>query len=159
VDPFVELSLFDPVRRETEKQETSHLINEPNPKWAEKFDFVMVSAPSVLTVNVFDTLGWMEGRLSVKGLTGAPGGIIIIIILIVTFRVLGYAAIIIVHTSQSPSPPGHASVESTVKSVSSMLSTASLDARFPVRGVGGLQLLCGQPFNLLYPVIHSCDQV
>lgn len=70
VDPFVEFILYDPVTRDSQKQESSKLPNEPNPKWGEKFDFVMVSAPSILTVNVWDTLNWLEGRLSVKGLTG-----------------------------------------------------------------------------------------
>ena len=41
-----------------------------NPKWGEKFDFVMASATSVLTVDIWDTLNWLEGRFSVKGLTG-----------------------------------------------------------------------------------------
>lgn len=49
MDPYVEVMLFDPANRETRRQETSHLVNEPNPKWGEKFDFVMVSAPSILT--------------------------------------------------------------------------------------------------------------
>lgn len=71
MDPYVELLLYDPARNDAERQESSHLVNEPNPKWDEKFDFVMCSAPSVLTVNVYDSLGWLEGRLSLKGLTGA----------------------------------------------------------------------------------------
>lgn len=49
VDPYVELLLFDPATKESKRQETSHLQNEPNPKWGEKFDFPMVSAPSILT--------------------------------------------------------------------------------------------------------------
>ena len=49
VDPYVELLLFDPATKETKKQQTSHLQNEPSPKWGEKFDFPMVSAPSILT--------------------------------------------------------------------------------------------------------------
>ena len=49
VDPYVELLLFDPATKETKKQQSSHLQNEPNPKWGEKFDFPMVSAPSILT--------------------------------------------------------------------------------------------------------------
>lgn len=49
MDPYVELALFDPASKETRRQETSHLQNEPNPKWGEKFDFAMVSAPSILT--------------------------------------------------------------------------------------------------------------
>ncbi len=72
VDPFVELKLYDPARNDSEVQTSSHLVNEPNPKWGEKFDFLMKSATSVLTVDVWDTLGWMEGRFSLKGLTGAP---------------------------------------------------------------------------------------
>ena len=56
VDPYVELALFDPASKETRRQETSHLQNEPNPKWGEKFDFAMVSAPSILTGAVLDIL-------------------------------------------------------------------------------------------------------
>ncbi|EIE27098.1 hypothetical protein COCSUDRAFT_45729 [Coccomyxa subellipsoidea C-169] len=70
VDPFVALSLYDPARNDSERQETSKLVNEPDPKWGEKFDFIMASATSVLTVDVWDSLGWLEGRLSLKGLTG-----------------------------------------------------------------------------------------
>ena len=71
VDPYVGLSLYDPARKDTERQETSKLVNEPDPKWGEKFDFIMASATSILTVDVWDSLGWLEGRLSLKGLTGA----------------------------------------------------------------------------------------
>ncbi|CAL8470422.1 g9964 [Coccomyxa elongata] len=70
VDPFVEVALYDPARNETERQETSKLVNEPDPKFGEKFDFIMASATSILNITVYDTLGWMEGRLSLKGLTG-----------------------------------------------------------------------------------------
>ena len=49
VDPYVELALFDPSSKETRQQVTSNLQNEPNPKWGEKFDFAMISAPSILT--------------------------------------------------------------------------------------------------------------
>ena len=49
MDPYVELALFDPASKETRRQETSNLQNEPNPKWGEKFDFAMISAPSILT--------------------------------------------------------------------------------------------------------------
>lgn len=70
VDPYVEVALYDPARNETERQETSKQVNEPDPKFGEKFDFIMASATSALNVTVYDTLGWMEGRLSLKGLTG-----------------------------------------------------------------------------------------
>ena len=55
MDPFVELLLFDPATKETKKQRTSNLQNEPNPKWGEKFDFPMVSAPSILTGAVLNS--------------------------------------------------------------------------------------------------------
>lgn len=70
VDPYVEVALYDPARNETERQETSKQVNEPDPKFGDKFDFIMASATSVLNITVYDTLGWMEGRLSLKGLTG-----------------------------------------------------------------------------------------
>ena len=70
VDPYVEVALYDPAKNETERQETSKQVNEPDPKFGDKFDFIMASATSVLNITVYDTLGWMEGRLSLKGLTG-----------------------------------------------------------------------------------------
>ena len=70
MDPYVELALFDPASKETRRQETSHLQNEPNPKWGEKFDFAMVSAPSILTgaaLNIF-TSHTVAGRRAHAGI-------------------------------------------------------------------------------------------
>ena len=71
VDPFVELAVFDPATNSTDVLWSSHMVNEPNPKWGEKFDFAMVSATSRLTLTVWDKLNFFEGRFSLKGLTGA----------------------------------------------------------------------------------------
>jgi len=71
VDPFVELALFDPATNSTDVLWSSHMVNEANPKWGEKFDFAMVSATSRLTLTVWDKLNFFEGRFSLKGLTGA----------------------------------------------------------------------------------------
>lgn len=60
VDPFVELSLFDPATAEVKKQWSATWNNEPNPKWGEKFDFVNISATSLLTVTVWDKKGMLE---------------------------------------------------------------------------------------------------
>lgn len=60
VDPFVELSLFDPATGTSKKQTSATWNNEPNPKWGEKFDFVNISATSVLTVTVWDKKGVLE---------------------------------------------------------------------------------------------------
>ena len=71
VDPFVELALYDPATNSTDVLWSSQMLNEPNPKWGEKFDFTMISATSRLTINVWDKLNFFEGRFSIKGLTGA----------------------------------------------------------------------------------------
>lgn len=60
VDPFVELSLYDPATGTSKKQWSATWNNEPNPKWGEKFDFVNISATSVLTVTVWDKKGVLE---------------------------------------------------------------------------------------------------
>lgn len=68
VDPFVELSLFDPATAEVKKQWSATWNNEPNPKWGEKFDFVNISATSLLTVTVWDKKGMLESVVTaVKG--------------------------------------------------------------------------------------------
>lgn len=70
VDPFVELALFDPATAEVKKQWSATWNNEPNPKWGEKFDFVNISATSLLTVTVWDKKGMLESvATAVKGLT------------------------------------------------------------------------------------------
>jgi hypothetical protein len=56
----VELSLFDPATAEVKKQWSATWNNEPNPKWGEKFDFVNISATSLLTVTVWDKKGMLE---------------------------------------------------------------------------------------------------
>ena len=70
VDPFVELSLLDPAIGVPQKQWSATWNNEPNPRWGEKFDFVNVSATSILTINVWDKKGLMEAAFAaLKGLT------------------------------------------------------------------------------------------
>ena len=71
VDPFVELALYDPATNNTDVLWSSQMVNEPNPKWGEKFDFTMISATSRLNITVWDKLNFFEGRFSLKGLTGA----------------------------------------------------------------------------------------
>lgn len=71
VDPFVELALYDPASNNTDVLWSSQMVNEPNPKWGEKFDFTMISATSRLNITVWDKLNFFEGRFSLKGLTGA----------------------------------------------------------------------------------------
>ena len=67
----MELALYDPAANSTDVLWSSQMVNEPNPKWGEKFDFTMVSATSRLNITVWDKLNFFEGRFSLKGLTGA----------------------------------------------------------------------------------------
>ena len=70
VDPFVELSLYDPALGSSKKQWSATWNNEPNPKWGEKFDFVNISATSVLTVTVWDKKNVFESLVNtVKALS------------------------------------------------------------------------------------------
>ena len=70
LDTFVELELHDPDKDDVELQRSSVIMNEDNPRWGEKFDFVMVSATSALDLNVYDKQGFFDNLLSVKALTG-----------------------------------------------------------------------------------------
>ena len=70
LDTFVELELHDPEKADVELQRTSVIMNEDNPRWGEKFDFVMVSATSTLDLTVYDKQGFFDNLLSVKALTG-----------------------------------------------------------------------------------------
>jgi hypothetical protein len=54
VDPFVELTIIDPAKANPESQRSSYMNNETNPHWNTKFDFVMISATSVLDIKVWD---------------------------------------------------------------------------------------------------------
>ena len=66
----MELSLLDPATGVPQKQWSATWNNEPNPRWGEKFDFVNVSATSILTINVWDKKGMMEAAFAaLKGLT------------------------------------------------------------------------------------------
>ena len=67
----MELALYDPASNSTDVLWSTQMVNEPNPKWGEKFDFTMISATSRLNITVWDKLNFFEGRFSLKGLTGA----------------------------------------------------------------------------------------
>ncbi|KAK9809105.1 hypothetical protein WJX72_009433 [[Myrmecia] bisecta] len=76
VDAFVELRLDDPAREKPEVQHTTTIMNEDNPRWGEKFDFVSISATSKLYITVFDKQGLFEGFSTIKSLAHGkkPGG-------------------------------------------------------------------------------------
>ena len=69
----MELELHDPEKDDVELQRSSVMMNEENPRWGEKFDFVMVSATSTLELTVYDKQGFFDNLLSVKALTGDLG--------------------------------------------------------------------------------------
>lgn len=69
VDAFVEFILLDPTK-DDEKQISSVIPNEPDPRWGQKFDFVMADANSNLLITVFDKKGGMESLVSLKTLAG-----------------------------------------------------------------------------------------
>ena len=71
VDAFVEFVLQDPTREKEERQKSKVVPNEPDPRWGDKFDFVMADANSILHVNVYDQKGSMENLVSLKTLAGA----------------------------------------------------------------------------------------
>lgn len=52
--------------RPSETQKTSVKINDNSPRWSETFDFVMISAGSILTVNVLNKVGVMDVVTSLK---------------------------------------------------------------------------------------------
>jgi hypothetical protein len=52
--------------RPSETQKTSVKFNDNTPRWCETFDFVMVSAGSVLTLSVMNKTGLLDATLSLK---------------------------------------------------------------------------------------------
>ncbi|KAF8055094.1 SYT1 [Scenedesmus sp. PABB004] len=66
-DPYVEMILVDCDRtRPSETQKTSVKRNDPTPRWCETFDFVMVSAGSMLTLNVMNKVTLVDAVASLK---------------------------------------------------------------------------------------------
>ncbi|WIA39496.1 hypothetical protein OEZ86_005594 [Tetradesmus obliquus] len=66
-DAYVEMLLVDcDPRRPSETQKTSVKFNDNTPRWCETFDFVMISAGSVLTLSVVNKTGILDATLSLK---------------------------------------------------------------------------------------------
>ncbi|KAK9787262.1 hypothetical protein WJX73_001203 [Symbiochloris irregularis] len=70
VDAFVAFRLQDPTKEKEDRHVSRVIPNEPNPRWGDKFDFVLVDSSSVLHLNVYDKKGGLESLLSLKTLTG-----------------------------------------------------------------------------------------
>jgi len=67
VDPYVEFILVDCDGARNDERHLSRTVNnDSSPRWADKFDFVMVSAGSMLTVNVWDHTSPLEMLTSLK---------------------------------------------------------------------------------------------
>ncbi|KAI8467075.1 MAG: C2 domain-containing protein [Monoraphidium minutum] len=66
-NPYVELLLNDCDKLRCDERKVSRTIyNDQSPRWADKFDFVMISAGSMLTVNVWDKTSAVEMAASIK---------------------------------------------------------------------------------------------
>jgi hypothetical protein len=52
--------------RPSETQKTSVKFNDNTPRWCETFDFVMISAGSMLTLSVMNKTGILDATLSLK---------------------------------------------------------------------------------------------
>ncbi|GBF88447.1 hypothetical protein Rsub_01160 [Raphidocelis subcapitata] len=66
-NPYVELLLVDCDKLRCDERKTSRAIyNDTSPRWNDKFDFVMVSAGSMLTLNVWDKTSALEMATSFK---------------------------------------------------------------------------------------------
>jgi hypothetical protein len=70
VDPFIELVLNDPTKPKPDVQTSAVVMNESNPRWGDKYDFINVSAASSLTVVVWDKESFLSSLLSLKTLVG-----------------------------------------------------------------------------------------
>lgn len=66
MDPWVEITLYDKLQGRSETVRSSVKLNECNPRWDMKFDFVDVSAASRVTIVVFDkgASGMLPGLVS-----------------------------------------------------------------------------------------------
>ncbi len=64
VDAYIRMTLYDPSTGNTEAFRTSTQINDPSPRYNQKFDFIDVPAISHFTATVFDKSGLIESRLT-----------------------------------------------------------------------------------------------
>lgn len=65
-DTYVTFSLFDRVTNKVEEQKSSYALNDNNPRWGDKFDFVNINANSTLTVTVVEKPSIMESMITMK---------------------------------------------------------------------------------------------
>lgn len=54
-DSYVEMKLTDPDAKQPDVRKSEVVLNEPSPRYRQKFEFVSISATSMLTVTVSDT--------------------------------------------------------------------------------------------------------
>eukprot|EP01025_Chloroclados_australasicus_P000870 TRINITY_DN10304_c0_g3_i1.p4 TRINITY_DN10304_c0_g3~~TRINITY_DN10304_c0_g3_i1.p4 ORF type:complete len:213 (-),score=32.04 TRINITY_DN10304_c0_g3_i1:1388-1981(-) len=66
----VVVKLSDSIADKDEERETAIVLNEENPRYGAKFEFVFINAGSYLTFEVWDRPGAMENMLNVKAWTG-----------------------------------------------------------------------------------------
>ena len=64
VDAYIRMTLYDPSTGNTEAFRTNTQINDPSPRFNQKFDFIDVPAISHFTATVFDKSGLIESRLT-----------------------------------------------------------------------------------------------
>lgn len=64
VDAYVRMTLYDPSTGHTEAFRTTTQINDPSPRFNQKFDFIDVPAISHFTASVYDKSGLIESRLT-----------------------------------------------------------------------------------------------
>ena len=64
VDAYVRMTLYDPSTGHTEAFRTTTQINDPSPRFNQKFDFIDVPAISHFTAAVYDKSGLIESRLT-----------------------------------------------------------------------------------------------
>ena len=64
MDAYIRMTLYDPSTGNTEAFRTSTQINDPSPRYNQKFDFIDVPAISHFTATVFDKSGLIESRLT-----------------------------------------------------------------------------------------------
>ena len=73
MDAYIRMTLYDPSTGNTEAFRTSTQINDPSPRYNQKFDFIDVPAISHFTASVFDKSGLIESRLTMTPWKQARG--------------------------------------------------------------------------------------
>ena len=64
-DTYVHFSVHDKVTNKVAERKSTVVPNDSNPRWGDKFDFVMINANSNVVVTVVEKVGFLESVMKI----------------------------------------------------------------------------------------------